>query len=88
VASRHELRDELSAESACGAGYEDLHDCAFRLIALEDKIEALPVTVLSAAAGSPWKKGVRVTHETGDVGGRAEVRDQRSESLLEMTRTS
>jgi hypothetical protein len=26
VASRHELRDELSAESACGAGYEDLHD--------------------------------------------------------------
>ena len=25
VASRHELRDERSAENACGAGYEDLH---------------------------------------------------------------
>jgi hypothetical protein len=34
VASRHELRDEFSAESACGAGYEDLHDWSFRLIAL------------------------------------------------------
>jgi hypothetical protein len=32
VASRHELRDELSAENACGAGYEDLHDCFSGLI--------------------------------------------------------
>jgi hypothetical protein len=32
VATRHELRDELSAENACGAGYEDLHDCSSRLI--------------------------------------------------------
>ena len=32
VASRHELRDELSAENACGAGDEDLHDCSFRLV--------------------------------------------------------
>ena len=30
VASRHELRDEHSAESACGAGHEDLHDCSSR----------------------------------------------------------
>jgi hypothetical protein len=29
VASRHQLRDEHPAESACGAGYEDLHDCSF-----------------------------------------------------------
>jgi hypothetical protein len=34
MASRHELRDELPAEGACGAGYEDLHDRSFRLIAL------------------------------------------------------
>jgi hypothetical protein len=34
VASRHELRDERSAENACGAGYEDLHDCFSRLIYL------------------------------------------------------
>ena len=34
VAARHELRDELSAEDAGGAGYEDLHDCSFRLICL------------------------------------------------------
>jgi hypothetical protein len=34
VASRHELRDELSAENACGTGYEDLHRPSFRLIAL------------------------------------------------------
>jgi hypothetical protein len=33
VASRHELRDELSAERACGAGYEHLHNCSSRLIA-------------------------------------------------------
>jgi hypothetical protein len=33
VASIHELRDECSAESASGAGYEDLHDCSCRLIA-------------------------------------------------------
>jgi hypothetical protein len=32
VASRYELRDELSAESACGAGYEDLHSCSSRLL--------------------------------------------------------
>jgi hypothetical protein len=31
VASRHELGDELSAESARGAGYEDVHDCSSRL---------------------------------------------------------
>ena len=30
VAPRHELRDELSAENACGASYEDLHDCSSR----------------------------------------------------------
>jgi hypothetical protein len=29
-----------------------------------------------------------MTHETGDVGGQAEVRDQRSETLLELTRAS
>ena len=29
VALRHEMWDELSAESACGAGYEDLHGCSF-----------------------------------------------------------
>jgi hypothetical protein len=32
VAARHELRNERSAENACGAGYEDLHDCPSRLI--------------------------------------------------------
>jgi hypothetical protein len=32
VASRHELRDELSAENARGASYEDLHDCSSGLI--------------------------------------------------------
>ena len=32
VAPRHELRDELSAEYACGACNEDLHDCSFRLV--------------------------------------------------------
>jgi hypothetical protein len=32
VASRHQLRDELSAEHACGAGYENLHHCPSRLI--------------------------------------------------------
>jgi hypothetical protein len=34
VASRHEQREELSAEDACGAGYEDLHHCSSRLICL------------------------------------------------------
>jgi hypothetical protein len=28
VASRHQLRDERSAENARGAGYENLHDCS------------------------------------------------------------
>ncbi|MGB0091610.1 MAG: hypothetical protein WBP81_03625 [Solirubrobacteraceae bacterium] len=31
VASRHELRDERSAENARGARYKDLHDCSSRL---------------------------------------------------------
>jgi hypothetical protein len=34
VASRHELRDERSAENACGAGYQDLHDRSSRSFAL------------------------------------------------------
>jgi hypothetical protein len=37
VASRDELRDECSAENAGGAGYEDLHDCSFRLITSETR---------------------------------------------------
>jgi hypothetical protein len=32
VASRHEQRDERSSDNPCGAGYEDLHACSFRLI--------------------------------------------------------
>ena len=32
VASFHEQRDERSAENPGGAGYEDFHDCSFRLI--------------------------------------------------------
>jgi hypothetical protein len=32
VTSRHELRDERSAENTCGAGYEDLHNRSSRLI--------------------------------------------------------
>jgi hypothetical protein len=32
VASLYELRDERSAENACGAGYENFHDCSSRLI--------------------------------------------------------
>jgi hypothetical protein len=32
VASRHELRDERSAEHARGAGHEDLHVCLSCLI--------------------------------------------------------
>jgi hypothetical protein len=34
------------------------------------------------------KGGIRVTHETGDIGAQAEMRDQRPESLPEMTRAS
>jgi hypothetical protein len=32
VALCHELGDELSADNACGAGYEDLYDCSSRLL--------------------------------------------------------
>jgi hypothetical protein len=34
VASRHELRDDRSADDTRGACYEDLHDCSSRLIHL------------------------------------------------------
>jgi hypothetical protein len=48
VATRHELRDELSAENACRASYEDLHDCSSRFrLPLWDETEEPPVTVLS-----------------------------------------
>ncbi len=47
VASRHELGYERSAENACGAGYEDLHDCASRLI-----LPSTPITCRCAASNS------------------------------------
>jgi hypothetical protein len=32
MALGYEQRDERSSENSCGAGYEDLHDCSFRLV--------------------------------------------------------
>ena len=49
VAFRHELRDELSAEDACGAGYEDLHLVLLCSSAPLDEIGSPAVTVLRTA---------------------------------------
>ena len=49
VASPDELGDELSAENARGAGYEDLHNCSStRMLPSRDTTEAPRVTLLSA----------------------------------------